>query len=467
MYKSFPDGNGGFVIYQIDDAGNQIGGQIGDVHDSKLAADVVVKDMITDSGLLLVDDQGSYGPCVLAVAATNEPFIGLKDHPSEIVQINDTDYVRVPMLMQGYYLHPWYGPLIYNQPAVDRIIRNHVMGIAEAPVYYRVNHRENPAVAFFDIDKGGWFAEEVVNNDKLLVGYGVIVEQQRALETIRDYVCASVDIDPDYIPFRIQKFSRSKRAVHVYSINSSWNYSRTKIKQEANRMKHKVTIAGVTIELDVTETGYVLDEAALEALQGITIPEAPEDLQPQLDQATQDLTAARNQVQALEAKVKELGGSNEPDVPEPVRQRIEALERRAQDAERREYETAIRQVVALARSDRDDKGNAHSQVFINWLDSFLNGKAIGQGTDVVKLTSTDVVGYRRYILEAATWLSNHMPKVVPTQSQVPPDPDANPMNGGDNGEEAELAALAAKSVERYTKKSGFKGKDLNGKDGGK
>lgn len=463
MWKSFPDGNGGFVIYQIDDAGNKIGNTVGDSYQSKPLADIAVKGMITDAGLGLVDEDGSYGPTVLAVAATNEPFIGLKDHPSEIVQIDDAAYVRVPFLMQGYYNHPWYGPLIFNQPKIDKIIQNHVMGVAEAPVYYRVRHAENPSVAFFDLDRGGWFAEEEVNGDKLLVAYGPVVDEQRALETVRDYVCASMDIDENYIPFRVQKFS--KRSIHVFSINASWNYSRTRLTKEAI-MKRKVTIAGVTVEIDVTEAGYVFDEAAIEQLQAITLPEADaEDLQPQVDQLTVDLTAARDQVVQLEARIKELGGETEPEVSPAVRQRLEALERRAQEAERRELNSQINNVVQLARSFRDDKGQGHSQVFINWLDKFLKLEAIGSGADIVRLAANYTAhDLRRYALEAGMWLSRNLPAVVPMEGGTI-ETDTNPMEGGDKGKEAELAAVAKSAVEKYTQRVGFKGKKLetNGK----
>lgn len=228
--------------------------------------------------------------------------------------------------------------------------------------------------------------------------------------------------------------------------------------------KQKVTIAGVTIEIEVGENGFIFDDTAMEQLQAITLPDPPEDLQPQVDQLTQDLTAAREQVQTLEARVKELGGTQEPEMSEAARQRFEALERRAQEAERREYESAIKQVVSLARNYRDDKGNGHSQVFINWIDAVLNSKPVGQGADVVKLTAQDVAGYRRYMLEATMWLSGNLPPVVHFNSQTGSENDDNPL-AGDAGQEAELAAVAKKGVLSYTKRHGGFAKQ-NGTEGG-
>lgn len=451
-WKSFLE-DGKWVVYQVDELGNKTSSAIG-AYDSKLEADQRVKQeyLVVIDDLVLVDEQGGHGPTLLAVAATNEPFIGLKNHPAEIVQVNDTPHVRVPFLLQGFYFHPWWGGLNFNQAYVNTMIRNHVMGISEMPVYYRVNHMSGPSVAFLDIDRGGWLQEEEIDGDKLVVAYGPVVEENRARETVRDFICASMDIDDNYVPARIAKFSKPRKK-HIFTINKDWLYQ-----QEAPVKKVKVVIGGQTYEVSVDDDGlYLLDKDTVDALVAIPAAEPNDELQDQLDQATTELEAARTQVQQLAARVAELTPDDTPDVPEEYKNRLLELERRAQEAEKRELQTAIQGVVNATKSYRDERGHGHSQVFVDWIGNVLAGKPVGSGTDVAKLSAgPDAHAWRKYFMAATMWLAANMDATVPMSGAGDTGDDDNPLakNGRQaQSDEQELAQVAAQGVKMFAKRN--------------
>ena len=136
-----------------------------------------------------------HGPVIVAVAATNEPHLKLKDHPVEMVNINGKDLIRVPMLFAGVFSHPKgkNGKFNFTPQFLSRVEKNHNQEVWDSAPYFRVGHARDRALGWFDKQKGGYFSLE--DNGKLLVGYAMPTDEE-AIEIINKglFRYASVDL---------------------------------------------------------------------------------------------------------------------------------------------------------------------------------------------------------------------------------------------------------------------------------
>jgi hypothetical protein len=138
-------------------------------------------------------------PVMTGVALTNRPHIRLRNYPIEVIEENDKPMFRVPFMVAGRYLHPS-GELDFTEQVFDDFIKNQTAKIADNDLGLDAKHQpDRGAWAWFEPALGGRVVKEVINGDKLLVGYGVPTDED-AVDKLKKSVFryASLEFHPNY-----------------------------------------------------------------------------------------------------------------------------------------------------------------------------------------------------------------------------------------------------------------------------
>jgi hypothetical protein len=157
-----------------------------------------------------------------------------------------------------------------------------------------------------------------------------------------------------------------------------------------------------------------------------------DDLEPYVEEATMpDETVTQGaEMIALEQKLKEalievaqLKASQE-DAEKLEAQNV-ALSERLAKLEQQSYRLTVDKIMLEAENHRDEKGRAHSAVFLDWVRAVLLEQEVGEEGREVKLEDRNDPGQiRAYYRKAIAHLVSALPGVVPmTAPQTEPDKD--------------------------------------------
>lgn len=340
--------------------------------DNKVKAEAHVKALFANSKENL-SDKNDVGLTLLRVAYTNEPHLRLRKHPLSIVEVENEEYIRHPIIVAGKYSYLDIELDLNGIPIEDpkhkfnRIIANHYGNVTDAGVYTRPGHKKREAWSWLSPEHGGWLAVESVGSDTLLVGYGKATSQDR-LETLRrgDYKYISADLHTKY---KSNVLESDGDVVYTHQLTEEDNMSDKTISLSLE--DHKALLKAQ----EKTE-GLIAQIASLEA-----------------DKVKLETSSAR-----LEARVEEFesdqSGDESDDLPEPVRLKMEQtskklaqLEANLAKAERGAVLAQLKQSIKLA-STPDREGKVIDSFTLEAVKDFAQGKPFELDGDEVKLEET-------------------------------------------------------------------------------
>ena len=94
-----------------------------------------------------------------------------------------------------------------------------------------------------------------------------------------------------------------------------------------------------------------------------------------------DITIPKEEYDTLKAAQK----PEEIEIPESFRLELEALKKRAKEADRAILKSNVALAVSEMRSYRDEQGRGHSEAFVNTVSALLLGEPISEGEETIKL----------------------------------------------------------------------------------
>lgn len=325
------------------------------------------------------------GPVILGVALTNRPHLPLPK--VSIVDKNGEKMFRVPFLCSGIFKHPD-GQLVFNQETMQRMLENHKKKASHYGVSVDVRHKpEMGALGWFDAEEGGSIEqEEDTEFGKLLVGYSKLTEDAEKVIAGKKYLYASAEFAPNYESNLVEALSSDKL--------------------------REVTLEELLQEETMTypiknEDGTVVLSAELFVAY---------------EKAAATITALEEKVTGLEEKVAKATTTQEPDLPEPARKRLEESDRQVQALRKRVIESEVNAAIERARNYRDKDGRAHSPVMLEWAANLMRGEPVGTGEDVIKLEDGNSPGsVIEYVHKAVRYLLSNLPGQVPMEARTQGD----------------------------------------------
>lgn len=321
-------------------------------HDSEMMAEkhkealyANVEEKYEDLQRLMLED-GS--PVILGVAATNRPHLPLP--PMSVVEKDGETYIRVPFLRKGIFRHPT-GNLVFNEQVMKEMLSNHNNKKSHYGVSLDLRHKpELGALAWFDKERGGFVElERDTEYGDLLVGYGKPTSEEASkMIKNKQYVFASVEFHPKWKGNMVQKLSIDE--------------------------VEEIALEDLVENVKFSNTEEIMDK--------IEITREEYDR----------LLALESQVESMKRE------SQEEQIPENIRIRLEDQTREIQRLKRKTLESQVESIIAKAETYRDNSGRAHSPVLLELAKAAMLGLEVQNGDEVIKLESSelaDVVDYNR------------------------------------------------------------------------
>ena len=290
--------------------------------------------------------QDGGGPALVSAAVTAQPHLRQRgvDMEISIVEENGVKLARVPLFRKGVYRHP-NGTLLFDDGFIDKMIENHEKKVTDYPPILNFRHTEKEgALAFLDVDDGGRLVRE---GDKL-VAYGPLTDDEaEKIIKSRKWRFASAEFYKNYRSNLMQKLSAE-------------TLERIELEELLEeKMPKQIKLGETVLNLNEDDGVFALGDTDVAALEKLSLEFGK-------------FTAALEKVETLTARVKELEGQSEPELPPEAKIKLEAMQTKlaAIEAERdAEKAQRLREQVAMtlekAKTYRDPNGNAHAAVFLN------------------------------------------------------------------------------------------------------
>lgn len=351
----------------------------------KAAADKHVKALYANEKMEQSQDRillEGVGPALVAAAVTAKPHLRQRGQEIKIVEINGQKFVEVPLLKKGIYRHDK-GNLVFNDSFLSRMVENHQKKVTDYNVHLDFRHSDRVgALAFLDPDDGGWLE---IKND-WLYGYGKPADEEavKIIES-RKWRYASPEFAPNYESNFVQKLSSDD-------------------------------LTEISIE-NLVETEEVMPKVLTLGPRAITLEGEVQDGQvSEIEAAYKEVT---DKVTALEAEVKKLTPDPEPQLPEPYRLRLEALEAENRQLERERRDEKVNLVLEKARNHRDVRGYGHDKVFLDLVETALRLKDYEQDGLTIKLEDGGKIeSLVKFYNNVFTALLEKCPGTVPLKGQT-------------------------------------------------
>ncbi len=351
-----------------------------------------------------LSDEDNVGLALLRIAYTNEPHLRLRKHPLSIVEVDDNEYIRHPILVAGKYSHP-NGELDLNSVPIEdpnhkfnRIVANHYGNVTDAGVYSRPGHKSREAWSWLSPEHGGWLAVESVGKDTLLVGYGKPTSKDK-LETLRrgDYRYISADLHTKY---KSNALESDGSVIHTYQLTEE-------------DMSDETT---KTISLEEFEA---FTEAQKEAKKLAEQVKSLEDGKGEMG----------TKMARLEARLEEFESSNDSDddsdLPESVRLRLEQdskrmakLEVSLAKAERGAVLGQLKQAIKMA-STPDKNGAIIDSFTLEAVLNFAKGKSFEfDGEELTLEEGASAISTQYHAVKFLSYLLENMPRHIGAESST-------------------------------------------------
>ena len=375
-----------------------------------------------------------HGPALVGVAMTNTPHLRFRDQEITIVEEEDDELLRIPILRTGIFRHKG-GKLRFTPKVLQKIVENHEAGVTDFAPSLNLHHKRGQALAWFHADRGGRLAVE----GNVLVGYGKPTTPE-TIDYVRNglYAYASAEFVPDY-----------KSNVEQISMEALDEISSKEILEE--------------MELQYTEKDgtFVFSQEQFDQVeQMIADLEQAQTKVTELETAAGDATEAdkanTKKIAKLEkdlndanAKITELEAGDEgdegPEVPEIVRVQLEEQAAEIKRLKEAGLKTQINGIISEASRPVD--GYAHPAYLLEFARNVLFGQPVGEGDAIVKLESSDAGGYARYLQQSVVHLLKNLPRTV----KQDPDTENNDNRPGDSGDEGNQFDLEGEYTEEDMK----------------
>lgn len=354
----------------------------------KAAADKHVKALYANEKMEQSQDRillERVGPALVAVAVTAKPHLRQRGKEIRMVEIDGKRLVEVPLYKKGIYRPKGdSGPIVFNDLFVKRMVDNHQKKVTDYNVHLDFRHDEKiGALAFLDPDDGGWLETK---DDGWLYAYGPPTDDT-AVDIInsRKWRYASPEFAPNYESNFVQKLSSDD-------------------------------LTEISIE-NLVETEEVMPKVLTLGPKAITLEGEVQDGQVSEIEAAYKEVA--DKVTALEAEVKKLTPDPEPQLPEPYRLRLEALEAENRQLERERRDEKVNLVLEKARNHRDGRGYGHDKVFLDLVETALRLKDYEQDGLTIKLEDGGKIeSLVKFYNNVFTTLLEKCPGTVPLKGQT-------------------------------------------------
>ena len=325
------------------------------------------------------------GPALVAAAITAKPHLRQRgdDMEIKIVERNGIKLVRVPLFRKGIYRHP-NGTLLFDDGFIDRMIENHKAKVTDYPPILDFRHDEKMgALAFLDPDDGGFLERE----DDKLIAYGPPTDESaEKVINSRKWRFASAEFYKNYKSNLMQKLS-AETLEEIQPIDIL----------EVMKMPKQIKVGEYTVNINEDGGVLALGESDVSTLEKVAL---------EFGQGKD----AMAKVVTLEARVRELEGHTEPELPAEAKIKLEAMqgelaklqaEREAEKAQRTREQVAV--ALEKARNYKDANGNAHAPVFLNLIEKGMLLQEFESGDDKIaleaKADNVAVVSYYRKLLK--------------------------------------------------------------------
>jgi hypothetical protein len=356
------------------------------------------------------------GPALIAVAATAKPHLRQRGREIRLVKRNGQELVEVPLFSQGIFKHPQ-GKLIFNDDFFQRMKTNHEARVTDYNVHLDFRHSDvQGALAFLDADDGGFM--EI--RDGWLFAYGPPTdEKSKEIIRSRKWRFSSPEFYPNYESNLVQRLSADDLdEMSQEDILAESQVSKT----EVRTMPRELKFGDVVITLNEADGGaFTLDQTGLDKL--ISASKAVEAV----------VKAGEDKVRQLEAKVVELTPKTEPELPEIYRVRLEQLETEAKELRAQRLREQVALTMEKARNYLDDNGRGHSPVLLELCQKALALESFNDGSEPVKLESTDDEGLVKYFRNFIRVLLETVPGQMLKQAKTEGSETPLALETGKNG----------------------------------
>lgn len=188
-------------------------------------------------------------------------------------------------------------------------------------------------------------------------------------------------------------------------------------------MEKTITFGDVVIKLEGADGAYTLDGEGVSALDKLV---AKFDELAKLAQEVEQLKAKVGTLTQEKAELeKKVVTEEEPEIPEPLRLRLEALERRNAELEQTRLRDQVALTISQAEQYIDSEGRGHSPVFLELVRKGLLLEAFDGANGAIQLeaqTDAGVTSYYRNLLKRMTEIvPGQMPKDGKTGHEESPD----------------------------------------------
>jgi len=351
-----------------------------------------------------------FGPTLTAAAVTAKPHLPQRGKEIKLVEIDGKKYVEVPLLRKGIYRHPK-GKLVFSDRFINRMVENHANKVTDYPVHLDFRHSDTQgSLAFLDPEDGGWLEYKP---DGWLYGYGVPADKQaeQIIES-RKWRFASPEFWTNY---------KSNLVSYKLSADELRPVDESELLEEI--MEKTITFGDVVIKLEGADGAYTLDGEGVSALDKLV---AKFDELAKLAQEVEQLKAKVGTLTQEKAELeKKVVTEEEPEIPEPLRLRLEALERRNAELEQTRLRDQVALTISQAEQYIDSEGRGHSPVFLELVRKGLLLEAFDGANGAIQLeaqTDAGVTSYYRNLLKRMTEIvPGQMPKDGKTGHEESPD----------------------------------------------
>lgn len=387
-----------------------------------------------------------HGPALVAVAATIKPHLRQRGHEISLIEKDGKEFVKVPIARMGVYRHPKApnGKLVFSKDFMEAMIANHNSRVTDYNVALDLRHKDNEgALAWLDTDDGGWLEME----GPWLNAYGVPTDE-KAKDLIRSkrYRYASAEFYYNY----------KSNFMYKLSTDEMDEVDDGELIQEVDNMPKvlklndvEITLEGVkdaedVFQLDKDSVTKVEDFVTDAAKQVADLNKKLTEAATKLETATTEATDLKNEVADLKTQVQKLsdgsdGDEDEDEVPEPVRVRLEALEKENTELNRQRMAEKVAFTLSKARDYTDKRGFGHDKMFLELAEAGLKFEGYEQGDVAVKLEDGETVqGAVKFYRNLIKVMLETVPGTVPRQSQTTGEDQRLPGTSDETFTEEEL-----------------------------
>lgn len=344
----------------------------------------------------VADMETGGGPALVAVAVTAKPHLRQRGNEISLTTIDGKEVVRVPIFQKSINKHP-NGTLIFDDGFIDKMIENHKNKVTDYNVALDFRHDEKMgALAFLDADDGGWLARE----GNWLVAYGPPADEEaKKVINSRKWRYASAEFYKNYKSNQLQKLStETLEKVELEDILSMEDFT----------MPKQIKVGEYTVNINEDGGVLALGESDVSTLEKVAL---------EFGQGKDALA----KVSTLEARVRELEGHTEPELPAEAKVKLEAMqgelaklqaERDAEKAQRTREQVAV--ALEKARNYKDANGNAHDPVFLNLIEKGMLLQEFERGEEKISLEAkADAPAIVSYLRKLFTVMLETCPGTMP------------------------------------------------------